>query len=65
MILFWTIYLLGVVATILLLYYSLEHGLEITVGDIVFALIISMFSWLTFVICFVIFFADYVVFTKK
>ena len=65
MILFWTIYLLGVVATILLLYYSLEHGLEITVGDIVFALIISMFSWLTFVICFVILFADYVVFTKK
>jgi hypothetical protein len=65
MTLFWIIYLLGVIATVLLLYYSLEHGSKITIGDIVFVLVISMFSWLAFVICLVIFFADYVVFIKK
>lgn len=65
MILFWIIYLLGFVSTILLLYCNLEHGLKITIGDIAFALITSMFSWLAFVICIIIFFADYVVFTKK
>ena len=65
MILFWIIYLLGVVATVLLLYYGLEHGEEITIGDIAFALVISVCSWLAFIIAFIIFFADYVVFTKK
>ena len=65
MILFWIIYILGVVATMLLLYCSLEHGLKITIGDIAFALGISVFSWLTFVISLITIFADRVVFTKK
>lgn len=65
MILFWIIYLLGVFATMLLLYYSLEHGEKITIGDIAFALVISVCSWLAFIIAFIIFFANYVVFTKK
>ena len=54
MILFWIIYLLGVFATVLLLYCSLEHGEEITIGDIAFALVISVCSWLAFIIAFII-----------
>jgi hypothetical protein len=65
MILFWIIYLLGVVATVLLMYSSLEHGGEITVGDIVCTLMISIFSWLAFVIFLIMCFSDHVVFTKK
>lgn len=65
MTLFLIIYLLGVVATMLFLYCSLEHGLRVTIGDIVIALVISGFSWLAFVTGLIIFFADYVVFIKK
>lgn len=65
MILFWTIYLLGVIATMLLLYYSLEHGTKITVAEIAFALLVSTFSWMTFIIVLIVIFADYKVFTKK
>lgn len=65
MIVFWIIYLFGVVATVLLLYCSLEHGYKITIGDIGFTLIISVFSWVAFVFALGMFFADYVVFTKK
>lgn len=65
MILFWIIYLLGVVATVLLLYCSLGHGVKITIGDTVLALVISVFSWLAFVFILIMFFADYVVFIKK
>ena len=65
MTLFLIIYLLGIVATILLIYCSLEHGSKITIGDIMSALVISGFSWLAFVTGLIIFFADYVVFIKK
>lgn len=65
MILFWIIYLLGVVATALLLYCGLEHGERITISDIAFALLIIIFSWLTFVTTLIILFGDYEVFTKK
>lgn len=65
MILFWIIYILGFIATVLLLYSSLEHGAKITIGDIMFALIISGFSWLAFVIILGVLFVNYVVFTKK
>ena len=65
MILFLVIYLLGVVATVLLMYCSLEHGWKITVGDIVCTLMISIFSWLSFVIVLFMCFSDHVVFTKK
>lgn len=57
MIPFWIIYLLGVVATGLLLYFSLEHETKITIGDIVVALIISVFSWFAFFIGLIIFFS--------
>lgn len=65
MILFLIIYLLGVVATVLLIYSSLEHGYKITVGNIAYTLMISIFSWLAFVLVLFICFSDYIVFTKK
>jgi hypothetical protein len=49
----------------LLLYCGLKHGEKITIGDIAFAFVIGVFSWLAFILCLVILFADYVVFTKK
>ena len=65
MILFLIIYILGVVATMLLLYCSLEHGAKITIGEIAFAFVMSGFSWLSFFTALIVFFADRVVFTKK
>ena len=65
MTLFWIIYILGAIATILLLYRSLEHGTKITVAEIAFALLISTFSWLAFFTVLVTLFSDHVVFIKK
>ena len=66
MILFcWIVYLLGIVATMLLLYHGLGHGMKITVGDITLAFLIGIFSWLGFIIAFITLFADHEVFTKK
>lgn len=59
------IYLLGIVASLTLMYRSLEKGDRVTVGDIILALIYSLSSWVGFIIVIGMFFSNYVVFTKK
>ena len=59
------IYLLGIVASLILMYRSLEKGDRVTVGDIILALIYSLSSWVGFIIVIGMFFSNYVVFTKK
>lgn len=59
------IYLLGIVASLTLMYRSLEKGDRVTVGDIMLALIYSISSWAGFIIVIGMFFSNYVVFTKK
>ena len=59
------IYLLGIVASLILMYRSLEKGDRVTVGDIMLALIYSLSSWVGFIIVVGMLFSNYVVFTKK
>lgn len=59
------IYLLGIVASLTLMYRSLEKGDRVTVGDIILAFIYSLSSWVGFIIVIGMFFSNYVVFTKK
>lgn len=59
------IYLLGIIASLTLMYRSLEKGDRVTVGDIILALIYSLSSWVGFIIVIGMFFSNYVVFTKK
>lgn len=59
------IYLLGIVASLILMYCSLGKGDRVTVGDIILALIYSLSSWVGFIILICMLFSNYVVFTKK
>lgn len=59
------IYLLGIVASLILMYRSLGKGDRVTVGDIILALIYSLSSWVGFIILICMLFSNYVVFTKK
>ena len=59
------IYLLGIVASLTLMYRSLEKGDRVTVGDIMLALIYSLSSWVGFIIVVGMLFSNHVVFTKK
>ena len=59
------IYLLGIVASLTLMYRSLEKGDRVTVGDIILALIYSLSSWVGFIIVIGMFFSNHIVFTKK
>ena len=65
MTLFWIIYILGVVATVLLFYFTLEKGTKVTVMDIAFILVISIFSLVSFIISLLFIYSDEIVFTKK
>lgn len=59
------IYLLGVIATAVLLFYSLEKGCKVTVGDLIPGFLICLISWVGFISIILICFSDHVIFTKK
>lgn len=65
MIIFLIIYLMGIIATLWTYYYSLESGEEVSLYEVVFALISSLFSWITFIILILVIYGDEVVFKKK
>ena len=65
MIIFLIIYILGIIASLWLGYYSLESGEEVSLYEIVFALTSSLFSWITFIILILVIYGDGVVFKKK
>ena len=65
MILILIIYLLGVIATGVLLYCSLEKGYEVTVENLITAFLLCVLSWLAFPFILGYMFSDYVVFRKK
>lgn len=62
---FLIIYLLGCIASAVLLYRALDEGEKVTVGGLIMAIFICAFSWFSFFVCLVIMFSDNVVFTKK
>lgn len=59
------IYLCGIVAALILGYLSLEKGYKVTVFDLVFGILISLFSWAAFIMFILIVYNDKVVFIKK
>lgn len=59
------IYILGFVATMLTIYHKLEKGSVITVSDIFTYTLISLFSWIGFIITFLVFYGNKKVFIKK
>lgn len=65
MILFFTIYILGIIASLYLVYYSMEKGEEVTLAEIMFFIVASLFSWLAFLIVILAEYGDNIVFKKK
>lgn len=59
------IYLSGIIAAVILFYLSLEKGYKVTIFDLVFGILISLFSWAAFIIFLLIVYNDKVVFIKK
>lgn len=65
MIIFLIVYILGIIASLWLGYYSLESGEEVSIGDLMVAIITSLCSWITFIILLSIAYGDEIVFIKK
>jgi hypothetical protein len=65
MIIFWIIYILGIIATLYFLYYNLNNGDVVTVSGLTLAVLMSLFSWITFFIILIIIYGDETIFTKK
>ena len=65
MIIFWIIYILGIIATIWTFYHNLSSGYEITLSELLFIIIGSLFSWIGFVILIMSIYGDETVFKKK
>ena len=65
MILFFTIYILGIIASLYLVYHSMEKGEEVTLAEIMFFIVASLFSWLAFLIVILAEYGDNIVFEKK
>lgn len=59
------IYLIGVIASAVLCYLSLEKGYKVTVFDLLFTFLISLCSWGAFIVTLIFNYGDKVVFIKK
>lgn len=59
------IYLIGVVATAVFLYISLEEGYRVTIGDLTIGILCCATSWVGFFSSAAVIFGNFVVFTKK
>lgn len=60
-----SIYILGIIATLWIAYRTIDSGREITIADLGWAIILSLFSWVAFILILLIEYKDYVVFKKK
>lgn len=65
MITFLIIYILGIIATLWNYYHSLKSGTEISLSELLVIIIVSLFSWFSFVISIIILYGDKTVFKKK
>lgn len=60
-----SIYILGIISTLWIAYRTIDSGREITIADLGWAIILSLFSWVAFILILLIEYKDYVVFKKK
>lgn len=64
MVIFWIIYILGIIATIWTYYHNLRSGEEITLSELLFVIVGCLFSWFAFVILILSIYGDEIVFKK-
>lgn len=65
MVIFWIIYISGIITTLWTYYYNLRSGYEISLSELLFIIIGSLFSWIAFVILIISIYGDDTVFKKK
>lgn len=59
------IYILGMIASLWLWYHNFDSGSEITLSDLLFGILLSVFSWAAVFILIMIIYGDKTVFKKK
>lgn len=59
------IYILGIIATLWIAYRIIDSGREVTIADLCWVIILSLFSWVAFLMILIIEYKDKVVFKKK
>lgn len=65
MIYIFSIYILGIIATLYVIYHTTDSGTEVTLSELSFIIIGSGFSWLAFIIAILIIYGDKTVLKKK
>ena len=65
MIYIFLIYILGIIATLCTWYHVLDSGTKITLSDLTFAILMSVFSWITFFMLIIIVYGNTTIFEKK
>lgn len=65
MIYIFSIYILGIIATLYVIYHTTDSGTEFTLIELSFIILGSGFSWLAFIIAILIIYGDTTVFEKK
>lgn len=65
MIIFWIIYISGIIATLWVSYHNMESGEEVSLLDLSFIVILSLFSWVAFIVTILLIYGDKIIFKKK
>lgn len=65
MICIFSIYILGIIATLYVIYHTTDSGTEVTLIELSFIILASGFSWLAFIIAILSIYGDKTVLKKK
>lgn len=65
MIYIFSIYILGIIATLYVIYHTTDSGTEVTLIELSFIILGSGFSWLAFIIAILLIYGDKTVLKKK
>lgn len=65
MIYIFSIYILGIIATLYVIYHTTDSGTEFTLIELSFIILGSGFSWLAFIIAILLIYGDKTVLKKK
>ena len=60
-----SVYIVGFIATLVLLYLAMEKGDTVSVSELCQSLVLAFFSWIGVLVIVLFFYGDKVVFTKK
>ena len=65
MIYIFSIYILGIIATLYVIYHTTDSGTEVTLIELLFIILASGFSWLALIIAILLIYGDKTVLKKK